>query len=63
MTFAMELRRHEIKSREEGKIEGQWETAKRMLLLGLPIDIIAKSTDLSPEIIRQMSKPSSSHMQ
>ena len=63
MTFAMERRRHEIKSREEGKIEGQRETAKRMLLLGLPIDIIAKSTDLSPEIISQMSKPSSSHMQ
>ena len=40
MTFAMELRRHEIKSREEGKIEGQRETAKRMLLLGLPIDIM-----------------------
>ena len=41
---------------EKGRIEEKESTAKNMLAIGLPIDIIIQSTGLSREKIDQLSK-------
>jgi predicted transposase/invertase (TIGR01784 family) len=40
--------------RAEGKTEGKVETASRMFELGLSLDIISKSTDLSIEELERL---------
>jgi predicted transposase/invertase (TIGR01784 family) len=42
------------KAKIKGKLEGKLEAAKKMLSLGLPIDIISKSVELDIEIIRSL---------
>lgn len=40
---------------EEGKIETKIETAKKMLLDGMPVDLILKYTGLSKEEIEKLA--------
>ena len=47
---------HEQDVLERGRNEGRIETAKKLLLMGLPFETIAKGTELSIEFIKQLSK-------
>jgi len=54
MNASLKQRDYLVSSREEGKIEGEIEIAKNLLELGVPNDIIMKSTGLSKEEVEKM---------
>jgi len=43
------FKKGKVEGRAEGKAEGKMETARNLKLLGVPMDIIIKSTGLSPD--------------
>lgn len=51
--FAVNLHENDVLKR--GRAEGRIETAKKLLLLGLPFETVAKGTELPIEFIRQLA--------
>jgi len=51
--FLIDQNTMEWYAREQGKLEGKLETAKRLIDLGIPIEQIIKATELSAEEIRK----------
>ena len=56
--LAMNLHDRDIKKQayKEGALQKALETAKKLLIEKIPIEVIARTTDLSVEVIEQLQK-------